>query len=95
MADTSYTPRLKTLYTQSIREKLTKQFNYSNGLQIPSLDKVVINMGLGSEGVTDQKKVTAAANDLTLIAGQKSVADALTQSQEYAQDVGKTYQEKP
>src|SRR6185312_12069760 len=47
-------------------------FGYSNPFACPSITKVVINMGLG-EGVTDQKKVTAAANDLTIIAGQKSV----------------------
>ena len=52
--------------------KLVEQFGYSNRLAVPQLDKIVINMGVG-EGVSDQKKVTAAANDLTLIAGQKSV----------------------
>ncbi len=51
---------------------LTKQFGYSNRFAVPALDKVVLNMGIG-EGVSDQKKVTAAANDLTSIAGQKAV----------------------
>ena len=73
MADANYTPRLKTLYTQSIREKLTKQFNYSNGLQVPALDKVVINMGVG-EAVSDSKKIKAALAELERIAGQKPVA---------------------
>ena len=72
MADAKYTPRLKTLYTDSIREKLTKQFSYSNGLQIPALDKVVINMGVG-EAVADSKKIRSAVADLTAISGQKPV----------------------
>ncbi|HPI49561.1 MAG TPA: 50S ribosomal protein L5, partial [Hyphomonadaceae bacterium] len=72
MADAKYTPRLKTLYTDSIREKLTKQFSYSNGLQIPALDKVVINMGVG-EAVADSKKIRSAVADLTAISGQKPI----------------------
>ena len=70
MADAKYTPRLKTLYTQSIREKLTGQFGYSNGMQIPELDKVVINMGVG-EAVADSKKIRSAVADLAAISGQK------------------------
>lgn len=72
MADAKYTPRLKTLYTQSIREKLTSQFGYSNGMQIPQLDKVVINMGVG-EAVADSKKIRSAVADLAAISGQKPV----------------------
>ena len=72
MADAKYTPRLKTLYTTSIREKLTGQFNYTNGLQVPALEKVVINMGVG-EAVADSKKIRSAVADLTAISGQKPV----------------------
>lgn len=72
MADAKYTPRLKTLYTQSIREKLTGQFGYSNGMQIPELDKVVINMGVG-EAVADSKKIRSAVADLAAISGQKPI----------------------
>lgn len=72
MADAKYTPRLKTLYTQSIREKLTGQFGYSNGMQIPELDKVVINMGVG-EAVADSKKIRSAVADLAAITGQKPI----------------------
>ena len=72
MADAKYTPRLKTLYTTSIREKLTSQFSYTNGLQIPSLDKVVINMGVG-EAVADSKKIRSAVADLAAISGQKPI----------------------
>lgn len=71
MADT-YTPRLKAEYEKNIRPKLVETFGYSNPFAVPAISKVVINMGLG-EGVTDQKKVTSAANDLMQIAGQKSV----------------------
>ena len=72
MADAKYTPRLKTLYDQSIRAKLTEQFSYSNGLQIPALDKVVVNMGVG-EAVADSKKIRSAVADLAAITGQKPV----------------------
>ena len=72
MPESTYRPRLKTEYDQVIVPALTKQFGYSNRLAVPQLDKIVLNMGIG-EGVSDQKKVTAAANDLTQIAGQKAV----------------------
>jgi large subunit ribosomal protein L5 len=72
MADNAYRPRLKTEYDKVIVPKLVEQFGYTNRLAVPQLDKVVLNMGIG-EGVSDQKKVAAAANDLTLIAGQKAV----------------------
>ena len=68
----AYIPRLKAEYEKSIVQALTQQFGYSNRYAVPQLDKVVLNMGIG-EGVSDQKKVTAAARDLTLIAGQKAV----------------------
>jgi large subunit ribosomal protein L5 len=66
------TPRLKTHFEEVVRKKLSEQFGYKNRLQVPVLEKVVINMGIG-EGVNDRKKVEAAANDLGLIAGQKAV----------------------
>ncbi len=69
MAD-KYTPRLRSLYDQSIREKMTEQFGYTNGMQVPALDKVVINMGVG-EAVADSKKIRSAVADLTAISGQK------------------------
>jgi large subunit ribosomal protein L5 len=65
-------PRLRTLYDSEVRAKLTQQFNYRNGMQVPRLEKIVINMGIG-EGVADRKKVDSAAADLSLIAGQKAV----------------------
>lgn len=72
MPEIAYRPRLKNEYEQVIVPKLVNQFGYSNRFAVPRLEKVVLNMGIG-EGVSDQKKVTAAANDLTLIAGQKAV----------------------
>ena len=67
-----YVARLKTHFEQVIRAELSKQFGYTNRFQVPVITKVVLNMGIG-EGVADRKKVDNAANDLTLIAGQKSV----------------------
>jgi large subunit ribosomal protein L5 len=64
--------RLKVEFDQKIRGKLTEQFGYKNRMQVPVLDKIVINMGIG-EGVADRKKVDAAASDLALISGQKAV----------------------
>jgi large subunit ribosomal protein L5 len=68
----SYTPRLKAVYQSEIRKQLLEQFNYSNGMQVPRLDKVVINMGVG-EATGDSKKPSIAAEDLARIAGQKPV----------------------
>ena len=65
-------PRLKVLFDEVVRKKLAQEFGYKNTLQVPVVEKIVINMGIG-EGVADRKKVEAAANDLSLIAGQKAV----------------------
>src|SRR6266446_4784043 len=65
------TPRLKIHFEQAVRKKLSEEFGYKNRMQVPVIEKVVINMGIG-EGVNDRKKVEAAANDLGLIAGQKA-----------------------
>ena len=72
MADTQHKPRLRLEFDSAIRGKLTEQFGYKNPMQVPVLEKVVLNMGIG-EGVNDRKKVEQAANDLALIAGQKPV----------------------
>jgi len=72
MAEVTYTPRMRALYDEVVKGKLVEQFGYENPLQVPRLDKVVVNMGIG-EGVNDRKKVESAAADLTLIAGQKAV----------------------
>jgi large subunit ribosomal protein L5 len=67
-----YKARLKTHFDEVVRGALTKQFNYTNAMQVPRITKVVLNMGIG-EGVADRKKVDNAAADLSLIAGQKAV----------------------
>ncbi len=72
MPETQYTPRLRAHFNDVVRPRLIEQFGYKNPMQVPALDKVVLNMGIG-EGVADRKKVESAAGDLTLIAGQKAV----------------------
>lgn len=64
--------RLQETYLSTIRPALQQQFGYGNVHEIPKLDKIVINMGVG-EAVSDSKKIDAAVNDMTLIAGQKPV----------------------
>ena len=65
-----YTPRLQSVYETEVRAAMQKQFNYTNPMQIPKLDKIVINMGVG-ENVNDSKVIQAAVSDMTLISGQK------------------------
>lgn len=68
-----YTPRLKSLYKDSIRAALKEEFGYKNDMQIPSLDKIVLNIGCGRAAVKDSKKAKSAQADLTAIAGQKAL----------------------
>ena len=72
MAETAYIPRLRTEYDTTIKAALREQFAYKNVMELPRLDKIVLNMGVG-EAVNDTKKVKAAAADLEKIAGQKPV----------------------
>src|SRR5262245_19688667 len=67
-----YRPRMKSHYDKVVREAMVKKFSYSNPMQVPRLEKIVLNMGVG-EAVNDRKKVENAAGDLALIAGQKPV----------------------
>ena len=71
--------RLKVQYDSVIKKKLTEQFQYKNPLEVPRLEKIVINMGVG-EGTADRKKVEQAAADLALIAGQKAVVTSARKS---------------
>ena len=73
MAEQAYEPRLKAEYRERIRAAMKEKFNYSNQMQIPRLDKIVVNMGIG-EAVADSKKAQAAMKDLAQITGQKPVA---------------------
>ena len=68
----TYTPRLKAAYAESIRGALKEEFGYKNDMMIPRLDKIVLNIGVG-EATKDTKKVKAAQEALTLIAGQEAV----------------------
>jgi large subunit ribosomal protein L5 len=68
--------RMRTHYEEVVRKALVEKFGYKNAMQLPRLDKVVLNMGIG-EAVNDRKKVESAAADMALIAGQKAV---ITQS---------------
>jgi large subunit ribosomal protein L5 len=65
-------PRLRMHFDEVVRAKLAEEFGYKNRMQVPVIDKVVLNMGIG-EGVNDRKKVDSAASDLALIAGQKAI----------------------
>ena len=65
-------PRLKKVYEEKIRKALQEQFNYGNEMEVPRLDKIVLNMGVG-EATGDSKKPSVAAEDLAMIAGQKPV----------------------
>lgn len=67
-----YRPRMKILYETTVRKALVEKFGYANPMQVPKLEKIVLNMGVG-EAVNDRKKVDSAAAELALIAGQKTV----------------------
>ena len=72
MAEAQYMPRLKEQYLAKVRPELTEKFGYKNLLEVPRIDKIVINMGVG-EAVADSKKIKNAFEDLQAIAGQKPV----------------------
>jgi large subunit ribosomal protein L5 len=70
--DADYVPRFKKRYADVVRPELMKKFGYTNMLQVPKINKIVLNIGAG-EAAVDGKKIQAAVNDLTAIAGQKVV----------------------
>jgi large subunit ribosomal protein L5 len=72
MADAKYTPRLRRDYDERIASAMMEKFGYKNRLEIPRLEKIVLNMGVG-EATQDKKKVETAASEMELIAGQKPV----------------------
>jgi large subunit ribosomal protein L5 len=71
MAD-KYIPRSKKLYDETIVKAMTEKFGYKNHMEVPKIEKIVLNMGVG-EATQDKKKVTTAAEEMELIAGQKPV----------------------
>jgi large subunit ribosomal protein L5 len=70
--DPNYTPRFKQRYNDVIKPELMKKFGYKNAMQVPRINKIVLNIGAG-EGAADGKKIQQAQNDLTAIAGQKAI----------------------
>ncbi len=70
--DPNYVPRFKKRYAEVVKPDLMKKFGYKNAMQVPKINKIVLNIGAG-EAATDSKKIQAAVNDLTAIAGQKVV----------------------
>jgi large subunit ribosomal protein L5 len=72
MSEVKALPRMQAHYREVVREAMLKEFGYKNPLEVPTLEKIVINMGVG-EAAADQKKLDAAVAELTLIAGQKPV----------------------
>ncbi|ABD53520.1 50S ribosomal protein L5 [Jannaschia sp. CCS1] len=74
MLDTAnYTPRLKAAFSETIKAAMKEEFGYKNDMQIPRLEKIVLNIGSGAESVRDTKKAKSAQEDLTAIAGQHAV----------------------
>ena len=69
----NYTPRLKAAYRSTIKAAMKEEFGYKNDMQIPKLEKIVLNIGCGAEAVKDSKKAKSAQEDLTKIAGQKAL----------------------
>jgi large subunit ribosomal protein L5 len=72
MADAANLTRMQQLYVDKVRAQMIEQFGYKNHMQVPKIDKIVINMGVG-EATQDKKKVDKAAEEMALIAGQKPV----------------------
>jgi len=72
MAEVRTMPRMKSLYQESIRAAMTEEFGYKNHMQVPRIEKIVINMGVG-EATQDKKKVEVAASELMALSGQKPV----------------------
>ncbi len=79
MADQANLARMQQLYVDTIRAQMTEQFGYKNLMQVPRLDKIVINMGVG-EATQDKKLVDQAAAEMALIAGQKPVINKAKKS---------------
>ncbi|MEJ6395598.1 50S ribosomal protein L5 [Gymnodinialimonas sp. 2305UL16-5] len=69
----NYTPRLKTAFRETIKAAMKEEFGYKNDMQIPRLEKIVLNIGCGAEAVRDSKKAKSAQEDLTAIAGQHAI----------------------
>jgi large subunit ribosomal protein L5 len=81
MLDTAnYTPRMRAHYNDVIRPAMMEEFGYKNVMQIPRLEKIVLNIGCGAEAVRDSKKAKSAQEDLSTIAGQHAVTTTAKKS---------------
>src|SRR3546814_7985010 len=86
MAD-KYAPRLKAVYDETIAKAMVEKFGYKNVMEVPRIEKIVLNMGVG-EATQDKKKVTSAAEEMELIAGQKPViTKAKKRSEEHTSEL--------
>jgi large subunit ribosomal protein L5 len=72
MAKSGYVPTLRTLYNESVKTELLKEFEYKTPMQVPKLEKIVVSMGVG-EAIQNKKILDSAVDELTLIAGQRAV----------------------
>ena len=72
MAKSAYKPRMRGIYDDRIVKAMTEKFGYKNRMEVPRLEKIVLNMGVG-EATQDKKRVETAASELEAIAGQKPV----------------------
>jgi len=72
MSEERYVPRLRGHYDGEVKQSLKQEFGYANDMQVPRLEKIVVNMGVG-EAVADRKRLEGAVADMTVITGQKPV----------------------
>ena len=71
VTEETYVPRLKQRYNEELREELKEQLALSSIMQVPRVEKITLNMGVG-EGKTDAKQIDSALDELTIIAGQRA-----------------------
>ena len=86
--------RLQEHYNKTVRDALTKEFAYKNAFEVPKLDKIVINMGVG-EAVNDRKAVDGAVDDLTAITGQKPVVTKSRKSRSRPSSCARAWRSAP
>lgn len=79
MADKKYTPRMRAHYDETVVKAMTEKFGYKNHMEVPRIQKIVINMGVG-EASQDKKKIQNAVAEMELIAGQKPVVSKAKKS---------------
>lgn len=83
-------PRMQVLYAETIRPKMVEMFGYKNMMEVPKIDKIVLNMGVG-DATQDKKKVDQAAGEMALIAGQKPVICKAKKSVAQFKQIGRAH----